>query len=76
MPVCWMIAGPNGAGKTTFALEYLPAVAHCKNFKWLLTNPRLFFTLAVSYWVFKTVDSKDAVVKATRKYSRRVLKAQ
>lgn len=32
MPVCWIIAGPNGAGKTTFALEYLPAVTHCKNF--------------------------------------------
>jgi predicted ABC-type ATPase len=31
-PTCWIIAGPNGAGKTTFALEYLPAVAHCYNF--------------------------------------------
>lgn len=32
MSVCWIIAGPNGAGKTTFALEYLPAVAHCNIF--------------------------------------------
>lgn len=32
MPTCWIIAGPNGAGKTTFALEYLPAVAHCRRF--------------------------------------------
>lgn len=31
-PICWIIAGPNGAGKTTFALEYLPTVAHCRNF--------------------------------------------
>lgn len=31
-PTCWIIAGPNGAGKTTFALEYLPTVAHCRNF--------------------------------------------
>lgn len=32
MPTCWIIAGPNGAGKTTFALEYLPALAHCRTF--------------------------------------------
>lgn len=32
MPTCWIIAGPNGAGKTTFALEYLPALAHCRRF--------------------------------------------
>ena len=31
-PVCWIIAGPNGAGKTTFALNFLPAFAHCRNF--------------------------------------------
>ncbi|WP_305906717.1 hypothetical protein Q9L42_019485 [Methylomarinum sp. Ch1-1] len=31
MQVFWIIAGPNGAGKTTFAMEYLPAVTHCKN---------------------------------------------
>lgn len=32
MPTCWMIAGPNGAGKTTFALDYLPRLAHCRQF--------------------------------------------
>lgn len=32
MPHCWIIAGPNGAGKTTFALNFLPNVAHSKNF--------------------------------------------
>ncbi len=31
-PACWIIAGPNGAGETTFALDYLPAVAHCQTF--------------------------------------------
>ena len=31
-PTCTLIAGPNGAGKTTFALDYLPAFSHCRNF--------------------------------------------
>ena len=31
-PVCYIIAGPNGAGKTTFALNYLPAIASCRDF--------------------------------------------
>jgi hypothetical protein len=33
-------------------------------------------TVVVSYLVFKTVDSRDAVIKATEKYSRRALKAR
>ncbi len=31
-PVCTVIAGPNGAGKTTFALDYLMAAGHSRNF--------------------------------------------
>lgn len=31
-PVCKVIAGPNGAGKTTFALTYLVAAGHSRNF--------------------------------------------
>ena len=31
-PTVYVIAGPNGAGKTTFAIKYLPAFVHCREF--------------------------------------------
>jgi predicted ABC-type ATPase len=31
-PTVYVIAGPNGAGKTTFAREFLPDIAHCREF--------------------------------------------
>ena len=44
--------------------------------KWLLTKHGMFRVLGVSSLVFKIVDSKDAVIKATRMYLRRILKAK